>query len=516
MNSEVEEKAGVPGPTAPETTPEPAGSGISVPSAVADERFDPFTSVAELAKRIRTGETTSVGIVEQFLARIEERDGELNAFVTVTPERARAAALAADRAVARGDELGALHGVPFGVKDVDSVEGVRFTSGSAAFTDRIAVGTSHAVQRLLDAGAIVIGTTNTPEYGYMGKTDSLVAGATSTPFDLTRNSGGSSGGSAAAVADGLLPFGTGSDGAGSIRIPASFTGTYGFNPSFRRIARPEGTPFEGGSTFTQQGVQTRTVEDTALALSVMAGPTDTDPHCLPNDVDYLGALEKGVEGLKVAYCPDLGVYPVDQEVRDVIDAAVGTITEAGATVERIDVDLGLEYEEIIESLRIMWATAYAEVAGNLMADYGIDVTGADREQFPDELIGLVEYGRSLSGMDVAMNNRRRTRIHQGVQEVFEEYDLLVTSTLSVAPFPNDELGPTEIEGVETDPILGWLLTAVCNMTGNPAASVPAGLTDEGLPVGMQLVGPRLADETVIAASAAYETVNPWHGDYPGL
>ncbi|MFC6906694.1 amidase [Halalkalicoccus tibetensis] len=516
MDLEVGGNTGVTGPVAPETAPELSDAGTPVPSAVADERFDPFTSAAALAERIRAGRVSPVEVVELFLDRIEARDGGLNAFVTVIPERARAAAIEAERAVARGDELGALHGVPFGVKDVDSVTGVRFTSGSAAFDGRIAKGTSHAVQRLLDAGAIVIGTTNTPEYGYMGKTDSLVAGPTSTPFNLDLNSGGSSGGSAAAVADGLIPFGTGSDGAGSIRIPASFTGTYGFNPSFRRIARPEGTPFEGGSTFTQQGVQTRTVEDTALALSVMAGPTATDPHCLPNDVDYLGALEKGVEGLKVAYCPDLGVYPVDRQVREVIDEAVETISEAGATVEVIDVDLGLEYEELIESLRIMWTTAYAEVAGNLMADYGIDVVGADRELFPDELIGLVEYGRSLSAMDVAMNNRQRTRIHRGIQAVFEEYDLLVTSTLSVPPFPNDELGPTEIEGVETDPILGWLITAVFNMTGNPAASVPAGLTDEGLPVGMQLVGPRLADETVLAASAAYETVNPWYADYPGL
>lgn len=451
-----------------------------------------------------------------FLERIERRDDDINAFITVIAEQALEAAREAERAIERGDTLGVLHGIPFGVKDLDSVAGVRYTDGAVAFDERIADETSHAVQRLLDAGAIVIGTTNTPEFGYMGRTDNFLVGPTSTPFDITRNSGGSSGGSAAAVADGLIPFGTGSDAGGSIRIPASFTGTYGFNPTFRRVARPEGTPFEGCTTFSQQGVQTRTVEDTALALSVMAGPTDSDPHSLGDDVSYLDALDSDVSGLSIGYSPDLGTYPVDERVREVVGRGVETITDVGVTVEEIDVDLGLDYDELIETLRIMWGIGYAETAENLASDHGIDVTGADRDKFPNELIGFVEYGRSLSGLDVAMTGKQRTRIHNRIQAVFEKYDLLVTPTVAVPPFPNGELGPTEIEGVETDPILGWIITAVFNMAGNPAASVPAGLTDEGLPVGMQVVGPRLGDETVLAASAAYENVSPWYDEYPAI
>lgn len=490
--------------------PTTAGVGIAETAEV-----DSFAPAIELAEAVRNGDLSPVDLVEAFLDRIGRRNDDLNAFTTLTPERARDAATEAERAVERGDDLGALHGVPFGVKDLGSVEGVRYTNGTVAFGDWIADETNHAVQRLLDAGAIVLGTTNTSEYGYMGKTDNLLVGPTSTPFDPHRNSGGSSGGSAAAVADGLLPFGTGSDGGGSIRIPASFTGTYGFNPTFRRVARPS-SAFEGGTTFTQQGVLTRTVEDTALALSVMAGPTATDPHSLPNDVDYLGAVDRNVSDLSIGYSPDLGVYPVDERVREVVDEGVETITDAGATVETVDVDLDLSYDELIESLRVMWGTGYAKIAENLARDHDIDLTGIDSDQFPEELIEFVEYGRDLSAVDVAMNGDRRRRVHNGVQAVFDDHDLLVTPTVSVPPFPNNELGPTEIEGVETDPILGWLITAVFNMTGNPAASVPAGLTAERLPVGMQVVGPRLGDETVLAASAAYEDMNPWHDDYPAV
>lgn len=483
-----------------------------------DREIDCFTSVAMLSKQVRDGKISPVDIVEQFLKRIEERNSTINAFTTVAPKQALEAAEKAEREVKCGDELGKLHGIPFGVKDLDTVSGIRHTSGSVAFKNRIADKTSLAVQRLLDEGAIVIGITNTPEFGYMGKTDNYLCGPTSTPFDPNRNSGGSSGGSAAGVADGLIPFGTGTDGAGSLRIPASFTGTYGFKPTFRRIplTHPDETPFEGGTTFTQQGVQTRTVEDTALLLSVMAGPDDADPHSLPNDVAYLEALNKDITKLAIGYNPDLSIYPVNEQVKEVVDTAVETITDAGATVEEVDIDLGLSYDELIESLRIMWGAAYAEIAENLAKEYNIDVTGDDSNQFPDEMIEFVEFGRSLSAVDLLTNSSQRVRIRDGIQKMFEEYDLLVTSTVSVPPFPNDEIGPTEIEGVKTHPILGWLITAVFNMTGNPAASVPAGLTDKGLPVGMQLVGPHLGDEVVLAASAAYESVNPWHDMYPGI
>lgn len=327
---------------------------------------------------------------------------------------------------------------------------------------------------------------------------------TSTPFDLERNSGGSSGGSAAAVADGLVPFATGTDGGGSIRIPASFTGTYGL---FKRIENPG--QFGTGDTYVQSGVETRTVADTALALSVMTAEDE-------EATDYQAALERDVADLSIGYSPDLGIYPVDERVRTVVSDGVETITERGATVEEVDVDIGQSYDEFIHGLRVTWSTSYAlDWAVEPLAEAGIDVLGEDRDQFSEPLIELIETGykyldKSGEILDEALATsiETRSRAYAGIQAVLEEYDLLVTPTVAVPPFPNEELGPTEIEGVETDPILGWLITAMFNMTGHSAASVPAGLTDDGLPVGMQVVGPSQDDSAIVAASAAYEEVNP--------
>lgn len=493
------------------------GSGIAIEDTAGAglKPRDYFTSTETLARQVRDGEVSPVELVDRYLGRINEREDDLNAFITLTPDRAREAAQQAEQALENGDDLGPLHGVPFAVKDNQTLRDVRYTGGSLAFDDRTAENTTHAIQRLIDAGAIPLGKTNLPEFGYMGKTDNLLTGPTSTPFDLERNAGGSSGGSAAAVADGLLPFATGTDGAGSIRIPASFTGTYGLKLTFRRIGSPDGSPFRPGQTFFHHSVLTRTVAEAALILSVMAGPINRDPHTKPDTVDYMGALSQGVEGLSVAYSPDLGVFPVDERVRSVVDDAVWTIRDAGAEVTEVDVDLGLSYEELMETVAIKWDVSYANLAASLAED-GIDMTGEDSDLFPEALIEIVEDGQELSGVDVVSNKGPRTTVLNGIASVFDEYDLLVTPTLAVPPIRNDVLGPTEIQGVEVDPIIGWLLTVVFNLTGNPAASVPAGLTDGGLPVGMQVVGPHLADERVIAASAAYEDVNPWFDDYPAL
>jgi Asp-tRNA(Asn)/Glu-tRNA(Gln) amidotransferase A subunit family amidase len=492
------------------------GSGVTMEdldSEVAAEDLD-YMSVTRLAALIRNGELSPVDVADATLERVEEREGEINAFVTVTGKRAREAAREAERALENGEDIGPLHGVPIGVKDLQPVKGVRWTSGAVPLSDRVADTTELVVKRLFEAGAILIGKTNTPEFGYTGKTDNLLIGATSTPFDLGRNSGGSSGGSASAVASGVLPLATGTDGAGSIRIPASFCSTYGFKGTFRRLPDPK--VFVTGTTYRNNSIETRTVRDAALVLSVIDGPSDvpTDPHVLPETVDFLGALDRDVDDLSVGYSPDLGVYPVDDRVETVVGENVGSITEAGATVERIDVDLGVSYEELIHGLRIMWGVGYSTLPEKL-ATYDIDVLGENRDEFPAELIDFIEYGRNeIDLVELKRNDETlRTTVFEAVQSVFEDYDLLVAPTVAVPPFSNEIVGPHEIDGHEIDSILGWLITAVFNMTGNPAASVPAGFTDGGLPVGMQIVGERLADEMVLAASAAYERVNPWHDDY---
>ncbi|WP_306055653.1 amidase [Natronococcus wangiae] len=468
-----------------------------------------FTPTTVLAERIRTGELSPVRVVDAFLARIEERNDELNAFITLFPEQARADAREAERAIERGDDLGPLHGIPFAIKDRQKLEGVRFTDGFLAFKDQIAEETDSEVQAFLDAGAIPVGKTNTPEGGYMGKTDNLLIGPTPTPFDLDLNAGGSSGGSAAAVADGMLPFATGTDGAGSIRIPASFTGTYGLFP---RIEDPG--EFGTGNTYFQPSISTRTVADTALTLSVMYGDDE-------EATDYQAALTDDVEGVSIGYDPGLSTYPVDQRVRDVVDDSVDTITAEGATVEVTEVDLGQSYEEFIEAVWIVWTTSYAELAKTFAEEDGVDALGADRELFPETLVDIIETGceyldenGDIRDEPLAKTIEARSQAYAGLQVALREYDLIATPTLSVPPFPNDILGPTEVEGVDIHPIVGWLITTVCNMTGHPAASIPAGLTDKGTPVGLQLIGPSYDDRTIVAASAAYERVNPWHDDYP--
>ncbi|EMA56493.1 amidase [Halococcus thailandensis] len=484
-----------------------------------DVNFDiHYTSATTLAVLIRTGDVSPVDLVDATLKRLNNREDATNMFITVTGKRARKAAKDAEHAVENGDELGPLHGVPIAVKDLQAVKGVRWTSGAAPLSDRVADETELVVKRLFDAGAILIGKTNTPEFGYTGKCDNKLIGPTSTPFDLDRNSGGSSGGSASAVASGVVSIGTGTDGAGSLRIPASFCSTYGFKTTFRRL--PDPVVFRTGTTYKDNGVETRTVRDAALALSIMAGPSDVpqDQLVLPDcDMDFLGAVEKGVKDMKVGYSPDLGVYPVDDRVQNVVGENVDAIADAGATVERIDVDLGVKYDKLMHSLRIMWGEAYCTLPEKL-AEHDIDMLGDDRDKFPNELLDFVEFGRDeLSTVALKRNDETvRKTVFNAVQSIFEDgYDILVAPTVAVPPIPNDVVGPTEINGTEIDPILGWLITAVFNMTGNPAASVPAGLTDDKeLPVGMQLVGKRLADETVLAASAAYERVNPWHDDYP--
>lgn len=468
-----------------------------------------FMPVPVLAKCIREGELSPVEVVDAFLDRIEDREDDINAFVELIPDQAREAAKEAERAVECGEELGPLHGIPFGVKDLDPLEEVRYTNGSLVYKDRIAEETDSNVQTFLDAGAIPIGKTNTPEGGFMGKTDNLVVGPTSTPFEIGRNSGGSSGGSAAAVAGGLLPFGTGSDGAGSIRIPASFTGTYGLFP---RIEDPGN--FGESFTYVHTGVQTRSVAGTACTLDVMFDESD-------DEMSYQEALDRDVADLKIGYTPDLGTWPVDKRVRNIVGEGVQTITEKGATVEDVDLDLLQSYDDLIKGLEIVWSTTYANTARTYLEEEGIDMLGDDSDMFLDALVDMVETGEEYLDeegniIDEALNTvvEARARAYSGINPYFEEYDLIATSTLSVPPFTNDVTGPTEVEGIETHPVYGWLITATCNMAGLPAASVPAGLTNDGLPVGMMLIGPSHDDKTIVSASAAYEEVNPWHNDYP--
>ena len=472
-------------------------------------------TAADIARRIRDGDLSPVEVVDATLDRIGERNDRTNAFVTVTDERAMEAAERAERAIEAGDPLGPLHGVPVAIKDLDDVAGVRTTSGSLLFEDRVAEENAPFVDRLLDAGAIVVGKTNTPEFGLGCTTDNRVAGPTGTPFAPDRVSGGSSGGAGAALGDGLVPLAQGSDTGGSIRTPASFCGVYGLKPTFGRVARIDPRNAFGDHTpFSHTGPMARTVEDAALMLDVMAGPHPLDPFSLPEPgTDYVAATRRSVDDVSIAYTPDLGIYPIDPAVRDVVDDAVSGFAEAGASVERVDLDPELTHENVLDAYYTFATVLWESLFDALEEEGDLDPRGTDRDRLAESTVETVLEAAEVSTREYKAADRTRTRVLELVRGLLEEHDLFVTPTLAVPPFEIGDL-PTEVDGRSIESRRGWLLTQPFNMTGNPAASIPAGLTGEGLPVGMQLVGPRLADADVLAASAAFERVRPWRDRYP--
>jgi len=469
----------------------------------------------DLRAGIATGEYSAVTVIDAYLDRINQRNDRTNAYVTVLEDRARQRAQEVDTAVSDGDELGPLAGVPVAVKDLAPMAGVRTTFGSKLFADNVAETDAILVERLEAAGAIPIGKTNACEFGHKGTTDNGLFGPTSTPFDLDRNAGGSSGGSAAAVADGLAPVAHGGDGGGSIRIPAACCGVYGFNPSFGRIpqeARPDA--FNEHTPFVRRGPLTRTVKDAALLLDVLSGADARDLFALPDPVGrFLPATDRPVDDISVAYSPDLGLFPLADPVREVLDDAVSALTAAGADVVRVDPPFGHSLREIFEAWKTTWRTIYAGLAEGFRVE-GTDFV-ANRDQLSPAFADIVEEGLELTVPELKRANRVRTSVADAIQSVHDDHDLLVTSTLTRAPVENgaETIGPETVEGKFVGSPIGWCLTYPFNLVPNPSASVPAGLDERGLPVGMQLVGKRFADDTVLAASAAIERERPWERIY---
>ncbi|MFB6300383.1 MAG: amidase [Halobacteriales archaeon] len=469
-------------------------------------------TAAGIARRIRDGDLTPTEVVEAHLDRIAARNDRTNAFVTVTDELAREQAREAERAIEAGETLGPLHGVPVAIKDLDDVEGVRTTSGSLLYEDHVADSDSPFVTRLKKAGAVIVGKTNTPEFGLGTTTENRVAGKTGTPFDPDRVSGGSSGGAAAALGDSLVPIAQGSDAGGSIRIPASLCGVYGLKPTYGlvpNVGRPNA--FASHTPFSHQGPMSRTVEDAALMLEVMAGPHPRDPFSIPAQDAYLPATDRPIDDMSIAYSPDMGIYPVDPTVRDVLDDAIDAFADAGATVDEVDPDLGHDQDDVMDAYYTFATVRWQSLFDNLEAD-GFDPRGSDRDRLRPYLVDLIMDAEPPTTREYKQADVVRTDVLDGLQDLFAEYDLLVTATSAVTAFPHGE-EPSSVDGTSIEPLRGWVLTQPFNFTGHPAASIPAGLGDD-LPVGMQVIGHRHADDDVIAASAAFERQRPWHDTYP--
>ncbi|HKZ08243.1 MAG TPA: amidase [Methylomirabilota bacterium] len=463
-----------------------------------------WLSGLELAQRIRGKEISPVEVVDAVLDRIAAVNGTLNAFCTVAAEEARDVATAAEMAILSGEPLGPLHGVPLSIKDTIFTRRLRTTAGSRLLADHVPEEDAVAVERLRAAGAVIIGKTNTPEFGLKGVTDNPLFGVTRNPWDSARTPGGSSGGAAAAVAAGLGPLALGTDGGGSIRIPASFCGIYGLKPSFGRV--PSGPGLPGWETLVQSGPMTRTVRDAALMLDVLAGPDDRDRHSLPaaDGPSYLTACDEGIAGLSVAWSADLGHGRVDPEVADLCAEAAAQFESLGGHVEVV-VPTWDDPEDMYRTLAA--AEAYAAYRDRLEA--------GERALDP-AAVELLRFGATITAERYLQAALKRREFWTEVQRFLARFDLLITPTVAVAPIALDAWPVTEIGGAPVSR-LGWTpFTFPWNLTGQPAASVPAGFTAAGLPVGLQIVGRRHADRTVLAASAAWEAASPWPARRPSL
>ncbi len=477
-----------------------------------------YVTASDLAARIRRRELSPVELVDACIARIEERNPSINALVYLGFEDARRTAKEAEQSVLSGERTGPMHGVPTLLKDLFDFKPGWITTfgGIRALKDFIADFHCGYAERMEHAGAILVGKTNSPVMGFRGVCDNPLFGPSRNPFDVTKNTGGSSGGSAAAVADGLVAVAEGTDGGGSIRIPASWCGVYGYQASFGRVpqlARPNG--FGALNPFLYEGPITRTVQDAALAMTALGGYHPRDPFSLRDNVDYLGALRQGVAGMRIAYSPNLDVYPVDRRVADVVAQAVHAFEEAGAHVEEVTLGLQRDQRELSDLwCRLIMPINHAAFA--VLKEAGIDILGDHRDDLPPEYLRWIDDTARLTAAEITRDQQMRTEVFDAIQGVFATHDLLVSPTLAALPVDNADdgntIGPTEIEGMAVDPLIGWCMTYFTNYTGHPAASIPAGFAD-GLPVGMQIIGPRLGDADVFAASAAFEQQRPWNDSY---
>ncbi|OLT33117.1 amidase [Actinomadura sp. CNU-125] len=454
-------------------------------------------SAAELIDEYRAGTLSPVEAARAVLARIERDDPKVNAFCLVdadtTLEMARASA---DR-WRRGATLGALDGVPVSIKDVLLTRGWPTLRGSTTI-DPSGPWTEDApsVARLREQGAVFAGKTTTPEFAWKGVTDSPLTGVTRNPADPSRTAGGSSGGAAAAVASGMAPLALGTDGGGSVRIPASFTGTFTIKPTYGRIPHYPASPF---GTLAHVGPITRTVEDAELLLDAVCGPDARDWSALapPSDPFLLSPGERAADltGLRVAFSPALGFATVDPEVAALVAAAAETFAELGAKVEEADPGFG----DPVEEFEVLWFAGAAKVVEHLTAEQFAALDPNLREG--------CERGARYSALDYLTATARRMELGRLMGLFHERYDLLLTPTM---PIPAFGAGVDAPAGSPSSHWTGWTpFTYPFNMTQQPAASVPCGTTAAGLPVGLQVVGARHADALVMRACSAFEVARPW-------
>jgi Asp-tRNA(Asn)/Glu-tRNA(Gln) amidotransferase A subunit family amidase len=453
-----------------------------------------MTDAYATAAAIRAGQVSAVEVTRTALASIREQQPAVNAFTVVLEEEALSAARDADARADRG-ETGPLLGVPVSIKDHIWLAGAPATNGSVALRDFVPMDDCVAVSRLRDAGAVIIGKTNNPEFCYRGITDNLVYGLTRNPRRLDRTPGGSSGGAGASVAAGMTHLALGTDGGGSIRIPAAFCGVVGHKPTFGMVPKEPG--FKGWKSLSVDGPLATSVRDAALMLSVIAGPTAADDTTVPGPVGDLlsGAVDPGdLRGLRVAYSPDLGVLPVDSDVRDAFADALDVIAGLGVRLTPAWPRTG--------DPTAMWNTfALAEgfaSEGPLLARFRDAMTPGTAE--------IITAGAGITAGQYVDALHERNAYTKVWASFFADYDVLLTPTMQLTAFPVGQLRPDTIEGRTIDPFFDdWCtLCLPANLTGMPATSVPAGTGRDEMPVGLQVMGPRWSDALTLRVAAAFE------------
>lgn len=468
-----------------------------------------YTPATELAEAVRSRRVSPVEITETALRRIDDSQPVLNAFITVAHEEAMAEAREAEEAIERGDELGPLHGVPFSVKDLVNTRGVRTTMGSRIFENNVPDYDAVPVARLRAAGAIMVGKTTTPEFGHKPFTRAPLFGDTPNAWNQDRIAGGSSGGAAVAAAAGLAPLNVGTDGGGSIRIPAAANGIVGMKATLGTIPHDAAPDSFGANIYV--GPMTRTVADTALMLQVMSGPHPSDAHSMGRrKQDYVKAAAEpgGLEGKKIAWRPLLGNEIVDSEVLAITHGAARAFEEAGATL--VEVDDGFETPEPF--WRVLSQAAWRSRFGDYVDEWGEKMT-------PSFLRSITEAS-DYSASELQKAIYQRTQLFRQVQTWFDEFDLVLTPTLARTALESDMdlYDPVVIEGREVGIIRqNWYpYTHPFNLTGHPAITLPAGFAGDGLPVALQIVGRYADDAAVIRAAALFEQLRPWGAKTPDL
>jgi amidase len=449
----------------------------------------------EARRLIGARRLSPVELAESCIARIEAVDHAVNAVVARDFDRARAAARAAEQAVMRGDALGALHGLPVGIKDLEETGGLRTTFGSLLFRDNVPAADEAGVARLRAAGAIVLGKTNTPEFGAGANTRNAVYGATGNPFDPTRSAAGSSGGSAVALATGMVPLASGSDMGGSLRNPAAFCGVVGFRPS-PGVVPSERRPL-GWSALSVNGPMARNVPDLCLLLSAMASDDAGDPLA-PRQVErFFPPREIDLARLRVAFTPDFGFAPVERGVRATFAAVTQSLRHAfGRAADATPDCSGAD-----ETFAVLRAVAFLAAHAEKVRTHP-DLVGPN-------IRANVAEGLRYTAEDVARAEAAQTTLYRRWQEFFKQYDLIISPAITITPRPWRELFPSEIDGVPTRSYYHWLALAYAvTLPGHPAVCLPAGRDGAGMPFGLQVVGPRGGDAFVLAAAAALERVLP--------